>query len=140
MSPLFCLWLSLVSGSAPADPVPWHELALSIEEDRSVSSDHLTLCRVRVVNHGRATWPGSRLGFEARAVRDGRIAARQTGRFGLTLAPHESLETIVGFVGRFDRFEVVAAEGGGGAHGKASRGGARGAKPRRGKTKRPRRT
>ncbi len=139
MSPITCIWLFLVAGSIPADPVAWHELALSIEEDRSVSSDHLTLCRVRVVNHGRSTWAGSRLGFEARAVRDGRIAARQSGRFGLTLAPHESLETIVGFVGRFDRFEVVPAEATGRSHGGA-RGGARGAKPHRGKAKRSRKS
>ncbi|MEO8431845.1 MAG: hypothetical protein ABI592_10085 [Acidobacteriota bacterium] len=134
MATILCIWLCAVSASAPADPVPWHELALAIEEDRTTSSDHLTLCRVRVVNHGRSTWPGSRLGFEARAVRDGRIAARQTGRFGLTLAPHETLETIVGFVGRFDRFEVVPSESGSGSRG-GSKGGSRSGKPRRGKTK-----
>jgi hypothetical protein len=109
MGPLLCLCVSLgfrlAAGSAPPD-VAWGELALSIEEDRGFSSDHVTLCRVRVVNNGPSSWQGRRLVFEARALRGGQVAARQRGRFGLTLGPRETLETIVGFVGRFDRFEV----------------------------------
>jgi hypothetical protein len=103
MELLLGIWL-VVSGLG--DPLPWHDLALSIEEDRGFSSDHATLCLVRVVNHGRSTWNGSEIGFEARAIRDGRVAARQRGRFGLTLGPHESLETRVAFIGRYDRLEV----------------------------------
>ena len=101
----FLLGIWLAAAGSPA-PIPWNDLALSIEEDHSVSSDHATLCRVRVVNHGRGTWQGRDVVFEARAVREGRIAARQRGRFGWTIGPHESLETLVGFLGRFDRFEV----------------------------------
>ena len=95
-----------------AEPVAWDELSLSIRRDPYVSSDTATLCRVRVENHGRRTWQGRDLRFEARAFAEGRMAARRLGRFGLTLGPHESLETVVGFVGLFDRFEVVAASGG----------------------------
>jgi len=79
---------------------------LTIEADRSTSSDHVTLCRVRVVNHGFHTWPGKSLRFEARALDGGIVVAREQGRFGLSLPPHGSLETIIGFVGRYDRFEV----------------------------------
>ena len=108
-------------------PVPWNELALSIEEDRGVSSDHVTLCRVRVVNHGRSTWPGRRITFEARALRAGRVQESRAGRFGLTLGPHETLETLIGFEGRFDRFEVSPIEGARSAEGgsrRRSKGGA----------------
>ena len=105
-------------------PVAWSELSLSIEEDRSVSSDHVTLCRVRVVNHGRSAWPGRRITFEARALRGGIVHERRTGRFGLTLGPHETLETVVGFEGRFERFEVspgTARESSGGRSGRRSK-------------------
>jgi hypothetical protein len=103
MELLLTIWLAAAGSPAP---IPWNDLALSIEEDHGVSSDHATLCRVRVVNHGRGTWQGRDVVFEARAVREGRVAARQRGRFGLTIGPHETLETLVGFLGRFDRFEV----------------------------------
>ena len=111
---ILAIWIAAAS---PSSELPWHELVLSIEEDRGFSSDHATLCLVRVVNGGRGTWQGRDIRFEARAFRDGRLAARQGGRFGLTLGPRETLETRVGFVGRFDRFEVVAggsvSDGGG---------------------------
>ena len=103
MELLLSIWLAAAGSPAP---IPWNDLALSIEEDHSVSSDHATLCRVRVVNHGRGTWQGRDVVFEARAIREGRVAARQRGRFGWTIGPHETLETLVGFLGRFDRFEV----------------------------------
>jgi hypothetical protein len=96
----------LFSVAAGLLPVAWGELALSIDEDRGVSSDHVTLCRVRVVNHGRSVWPGRRITFEARALRGGVVHETRTGRFGLTLGPHETLETVVGFEGRYERFEV----------------------------------
>jgi hypothetical protein len=82
------------------------ELAFTIERDHGSSSDHVTLCRVRVVNYGSRSWAGRAIAFEARAIRDGAVAATERGRFGLTLMPYSSLETIVGFTGRFDRFEV----------------------------------
>ncbi|MDQ6892030.1 MAG: hypothetical protein M3167_05050 [Acidobacteriota bacterium] len=100
----------LFAATAGLLPVPWTELALSIEEDRGVSSDHVTLCRVRVVNHGRSTWPGRRITFEARALRAGRVQESRAGHFGLTLGPHETLETLIGFEGRYDRFEVSPIE------------------------------
>jgi hypothetical protein len=106
-------------------PVAWSELSLSIEQDRSVSSDQATLCRVRVVNHGSSTWSGRRLVFEARGLRDGRVHDVRTGRFGLTLGPRETLETVVGFLGRYDRFEVSPKDGSesyeGGSSGRRSR-------------------
>ena len=135
----FLLGIWLAAAGSPA-PIPWNDLALSIEEDHSVSSDHAPLCRVRVVTHGRGTWQGRDVVFEARAVREGRIAARQRGRFGWTIGPHETLETLVGFLGRFDRFEVgpilVSAtrqhSAGGKARGKRGRSGAsRSPAPRR---------
>ena len=125
---ILILLFSLISPEAAA---PSTELAFTIERDHGVSSDHVTLCRVRVVNYGAHSWSGRSIAFEARAVRDGVVAATERGRFGLTLAPYSSLETIVGFTGRFDRFEVSPVGGGGPAE-KRSRGGARGrAKPRR---------
>ncbi len=100
----FCLVLGLA-----AEPPDWSALGLRIEEDASVSSDTATLCRVQVVNSGQGTWDGRGIAFEARAIRDGRVAARVQGRFGGTLGPHETLETAVGFTGRFHRFEVSSS-------------------------------
>jgi hypothetical protein len=102
--------LLLVSATAP-EPVRWDELTLSISVDPYVSSDAVTLCRVRVVNHGTTSWPGRRLRFEARALAGGRVAERQLGRFGLVLGPHETLETVIGFSGSYRDFQVAPAEG-----------------------------
>ncbi|MEO8348122.1 MAG: hypothetical protein ABI610_04370 [Acidobacteriota bacterium] len=107
MNTLFLLFLSLVPASSSG--LPWSELSLSIERDHSTSSDQATLCRVRVVNHGSRAWPGRSIGFEARALQGGTVVATERGRFGLTLAPYGTLETLIGFNGRYDRFEVVAA-------------------------------
>jgi len=93
--------------AAPAEPVRWEELALSIRPDPYTSSDTATLCRVRVVNNGGGSWPGRRLLFEARALSDGRVVERRVGRFGLILGPRETLETIVGFTGSYRAFEVA---------------------------------
>jgi hypothetical protein len=121
MTTVLFLYLSLVSpGAATAT-----ELVLTIERDHGSSSDHVTLCRVRVVNYGARSWVGRSIAFEARAIRDGAVAATERGRFGLTLVPYGSLETMIGFTGRFDRFEVSAvgrASGGGQPRGGASRG------------------
>lgn len=127
MTILFLLF-SLVSPEAAA---PSTELAFTIERDHGVSSDHVTLCRVRVVNYGARSWSGRSIVFEARAIRDGVVAATERGRFGLTLAPYSSLETLIGFTGRFDRFEVAPV--GGGPAERRSRGAPRG----RGKMRRP---
>ena len=108
MNTLFALLLSLVS---PPSDVPWGELALSIDRDHSTSSDQATLCRVRVVNHGSRSWPGRSIAFEARALQGGTVVATERGRFGLTLPPYGTLETLIGFNGRYDRFEVVPAGG-----------------------------
>lgn len=92
-------------GSEPPDR---SSLTFTIDEDRGVSSDTATLCLVRVTNAGQGTWDGRGIRFEARALRDGRVAARVQGRFGGTLGPHDTLETAVGFTGRFQRFDVSA--------------------------------
>ncbi len=104
MNTLLVLFLTL-SGSDAA--IVWPELTLSIERDHQTSSDTVTLCRVRVTNHGSRSWPGRRIAFEARALEGATVVARERGRFGYLLAPYGSLETLIGFVGRYDRFEVV---------------------------------
>ena len=68
MTPTFFLALAL---SAAAADLPWQDLALSVEKDRSTSSDTVTLCRVRVVNQGTHTWPGRAVRFEARVAFQG---------------------------------------------------------------------
>jgi hypothetical protein len=102
MKSLFFLWLAL-SGSAD---LPWQDLTFTIFPDPGVSSDTATLCRVRVVNNGSHTWRGDRIRFEAQALQGGTVVDRARGRFGLSLGPHEALETVIGFVGRYDRFSV----------------------------------
>lgn len=105
---ILVLLFSLVS---PQVSAPSGELAFTIERDGGSSSDQLTLCRVRVVNFGARSWSGRAIAFEARAIRDGAVAATERGRFGLTLPPYGSLETLIGFTGRFERFEVAPAGG-----------------------------
>ena len=122
MQMLFAFLLLL----APPDAAPGSEVALSIERDWQTSSDRVTLCRVRATNFGPRSWSGRSIGFEARALSGGAVVARERGRFGLVLEPYGTLETLISFEGRFDRFEVVAA----GGKSPSSRGGSRGAKPR----------
>src|ERR1700693_841614 len=105
---LFFFLLALLVPQAPSADLPWQDLALSIEKDRSTSSDTVTFCRVRVVNRGSHTWPGRKVRFEAAAVEAGVVMARERGRFGLSLAPHDALETLIAFNGLYDRFEVRA--------------------------------
>jgi len=95
--------LGLLAGDPP--PQPWVEVHLTVFRDPYVSSDQVTMCRVRADNHGSRHWPGRVLAFEVRAVGDAHARAR--GRFGLMLEPHGSLETLVALPGRHDRFEVV---------------------------------
>jgi hypothetical protein len=111
MNMLFVLILALV---APGPDVtgPGGEVALSIERDWQTSSDRVTLCRVRATNHGPRSWAGRSIAFEARALSGAAVVARERGRFGLVLEPYGSLETLIGFEGRFDRFEVVPISGG----------------------------
>jgi hypothetical protein len=111
MNTLFVLLLAL---AAPESAVPWGEVTLSIQRDSQTSSDHVTLCRVRITNHGSRSWPGRSIAFEARALTGAAVVARERGRFGLVLEPYGTLETLIGFTGRFDRFEVVPARGAGG--------------------------
>lgn len=101
-----------LSAGGDLEPVRWQELVLTIRRDPDVSSDSATICRVRVQNDGRGTWPGRRLTFEARAFSAGRVVERQRGRFGLVLGPHETLETVIAFLGVYDRFEVSPVEKG----------------------------
>lgn len=106
MTPILFLSLVLAAASPDSSSLPWQDLVLSIEKDHSVSSDTATLCRVRVVNRGSHTWQGRLVRFEAAAVEAGVVVARERGRFGLTLSPHDTLETVIAFQGLFNRFEV----------------------------------
>ena len=115
-----------VAGSAPLAPVRWSELTLSIRRAPDVSSDTATVCRVRIENNGRTSWPGRRLAFEARAIREGLTLDRRRGCFGGTLGPHEALETVVAFVGVYDRFEISPIEKVNEGCGGSSRGARRG--------------
>ena len=103
MTPI--ILFSVLFASITAD-LPWQELTVTISPDPGVSSDVATLCRVRVENHGSHTWSGRRLAFEAEALEAGQPVERARGRFGLTLGPRETLETLIGFNGRFRDFRV----------------------------------
>jgi hypothetical protein len=132
MASILFLSLALAAAFPDNSDLPWRDLVLSIEKDRSVSSDTATLCRVRVVNRGGHTWQGRLVRFEAAAVEAGVVVARERGRFGLTLSPHDTLETVIAFQGLFDRFEVrpLFKGGDGGSKGRRS-GRSTGAKKKR---------
>lgn len=115
--------------AAPQE-LPWQDLAFSIEQDFSTSSDAVTLCRVRVVNRGDRSWPGKRIRFEALAVDGGTVMAREEGRFGLSLHPHDALETLIAFHGRFRRFEIRPLFKENGSARSKSGGGARARRPK----------
>lgn len=101
----FLVFFALALSASGAD-LPWQDLALSIEKDDATSSDTVTLCRVRVINRGGHTWPGRAVRFEAIALEAGVAMAREKGRFGLSLAPHQTLETLIAFHGLYRRFEI----------------------------------
>ena len=103
MHPILLLIVLWLSGNSLA-PHPG-EIRLTIARDPYTSSDQVTICRVRATNEGSRSWPGRKLRFEARAT-DVVPAIRERGRFGLELAPHGSLETLIALPGRHDRFEV----------------------------------
>ena len=105
MHTLFLVILLAAEASAEPSHPAAGEIELVIARDPYTSGEHSTLCRVRAINHGARSWSGRDIRFEARAV-DGGVVARQRGRFGLTLPPYGSLETLVGFTGRRERFEV----------------------------------
>ena len=87
---------------------PWAEIRLTISRDPYTSSDQVTLCRVRARStSGSRTWPGRALALRGARASDGGPRCRERGRFGLELAPHGSLETLIALPGRHDRFEVV---------------------------------
>jgi hypothetical protein len=104
MNPILAFCLLLLVADSPSSP--WVEVRLTITRDPYSSSDQVTVCRVRADNLGTRSWSGKALAFEARAVGGGE-PARARGRFGLVLAPHGSLETLISLPGRHDRFEVV---------------------------------
>jgi hypothetical protein len=131
--PILLLSILLAAGeslAAAAPPTPdTGEIRLTIARDPYSSSDQVTLCRVRAANDGSRTWEGRSLRFEARAV-DVTPPVRQRGRFGLELAPHGALETLIALPGRHDRFEVELLSAGSEAGGeKTPR--RRGSKPKR---------
>ncbi len=122
----------LLLGALSPEP-PWSELSLSIEREHGYSSDQISICRVRVVNNGSHTWPGHTLRFEARAIDGGVVVERATGRFGLSLEPHGTLETLIFFSVPNARFEVSPDASASGPEGQRKRsGGKRGKRsPRR---------
>jgi hypothetical protein len=61
MFPALALSLLFLAGDPSDDP--WIEVHLSIARDPYTSSDQVTLCRVRAVNHGGRRWPGRALAF-----------------------------------------------------------------------------
>jgi hypothetical protein len=95
--------------ASPSEEPPWSELSLTIEPETGYSSDQVAICRVRVINHGSHTWPGRTLHFEARALDGGAVVERARGRFGLSLPPHGTLETLISFSAPYRRFEVSPA-------------------------------
>jgi hypothetical protein len=103
MTRFLFFWMALASS---AQEPPWQDLSLTIVADSATSGDNVTLCRVRVVNHGDRTWPGHRIRFEADALEGETVMDRARGRFGLSLGPRETLETLIGFSGRYGRFAV----------------------------------
>jgi hypothetical protein len=106
MLPILALPLVFLAADPVSTDDPWAEVRLTIARDPYTSSDQVTLCRVRAVNHGSRRWPGRALAFEARA-RGGGVTVRERGRFGLELPPYGSLETLIALPGRHDRVEVT---------------------------------
>jgi hypothetical protein len=106
MIPILALLLAVLPEASPSDPPPG-EIRLTVLRDPYTSSDQVTLCRVRADNLGGRRWSGRAIAFEVR-VPGASPPVRARGRFGLTLEPYGSLETIVALSGRHDRFEVIA--------------------------------
>src|SRR5215470_16418155 len=99
-------------------------VALSIRPEPGISSDTATLCRVTATNSSGSSIDARRIVFEARALEGGRVVTTARGRFGGILAGGESVETVIGFNGSFQQFEVSLAGGGAGvSRGHGRRGG-----------------
>src|SRR5262249_43728977 len=94
---------------------PWSAVRLTVFRDPYISSEHVTMCRVRADNFGNRAWSGRALAFEVCASVERTACAR--GRFGLTLDPYGHLETVVVVPGRYDRFDVRPLRG----HGREER-------------------
>src|SRR5262245_60445387 len=125
------LFLYFLLQSASSEP-PWSDLTLTIERAPGYSSDLVTVCLVRVVNHGSRTWPGRTLHFEARAIDGGVVVERARGRFGHSLPPQGTLETLVSFSAPYSRFEVgPAATSSSGSGGRSRSGSKRPRRPKR---------
>lgn len=105
MFPILALPLVVLLAAESSSPAA-EEIRLTVFRDPYTSSDQVTLCRVRVDNLGARRWPGRAVAFEVRAA-GADPAVRARGRFGLTLEPRGSLETIVALPGRHDRLEVA---------------------------------
>jgi hypothetical protein len=105
LNPLRVLALGILLAADPSSH-PWDEVRLTVFRDPYTSSDQVTLCRVRAENRGGHRWSGRDLAFEVRAL-GASPAVHARDRFGLTLEPYGSLETLVALTGRHDRFEVV---------------------------------
>jgi hypothetical protein len=133
MLPILLLPLLFLAGDSSASEDPWIEVRLTITRDPYSSSDQVTLCRVRAVNHGSRRWQGRSLAFEARA-RGGGVTVRERGRFGLELLPYGSLETLIALPGRHDVVEVSPLASGDAARERKPRASGSGSKKR----KRPR--
>jgi hypothetical protein len=108
-NPILALSLLFLLG---ADAPDWSrgEIRLTVFRDPYTSSDQVTLCRVRADNQGGRRFSGRALAFEVRAV-GASPAVTARGRFGLTLEPYGSLETLIALPGRHDRFEVAPVPG-----------------------------
>jgi hypothetical protein len=107
VSPILAVSILLLRLFAGRDAIEGaDEIRLTVYRDPYVSSDQVTVCRVRADNLGGRRWAGRDLAFEVR-VPGASPAVKARGRFGLTLEPYGSLETIVALPGRRDRFEVV---------------------------------
>jgi hypothetical protein len=130
-TPMRFLLLLFLLSEVSSEP-PWSELTISIERASGYSSDQVTVCLVRVVNNGPRTWPGRTLHFEARAIDGGLVVERARGKFGLSLPPHGTLETLISFSGLYSRFEVgPAATSPDGGSGKKRSSGRRPKRPRK---------
>ena len=116
MSPILAVFPLLLRLLAARDPIEGaEEIRLTVFRDPYVSSEQVTVCRVRADNLGGRRWAGRDLSFEVR-VPGASPAVKARGRFGLTLEPYGSLETLVALPGRRDRFEVVRLPPRGGDH------------------------
>jgi hypothetical protein len=121
--------LLLASPSLAVAPPP---VALTIRADPNVSADSVAICVVRAWNLSARTLLGRDIVFEARALEHGLVAETECGRFGGSLAPGASVETLIGFSGPFREFQVSLASPGHGSCGKSPRRKAAGRKRRKG--------